>query len=56
VPLADGHSGNTVGCACLLARLYLTSPEDVARMHGALTPLVGCAEYGCVHPTEGVER
>lgn len=50
--LADGHSGNTFGIACLLARLYLVRPEDVAGLHGALAPLVGSREYGCV-PREG---
>lgn len=49
VPIDDGHSGNTFGCACLLARLYVTKPDLVAQAHGALTPLVGCKEYGCDH-------
>lgn len=46
--LDDGHSGNTFGASCALARLYLTQSEDVVRMHGALAPLVGSEEYGCV--------
>ena len=46
--MADGHSGNTFGCACKLAYQYLTTPENVERMHGALAPLVGSEEYGCV--------
>lgn len=48
--LDDGHSGNTFGCACLLAHHYLTHQENVYREHGALVPLVGCIKYGCVHP------
>lgn len=47
--LEDGHSGNTFGCACSLARGYVTDPEFVTKMHGALTPLVGCDDYGCRH-------
>lgn len=46
--LDDDHSGNTFGCACLLAWLYLTDPESVVKIHGALAPLVGSVEYGCV--------
>lgn len=53
--LGDGHSGNTFGCACGLARLYLESPEYVTKAHGALTPLVGCEAYGCAHPVVGSE-
>lgn len=45
----DGHSGNTFGCACALASAYVTDPEFVVKMHGALTPLVGCDEFGCKH-------
>lgn len=47
--ISDGHSGNTFGCACYLATLYIQSPEYVEKMHGALTPLVGCEAYGCSH-------
>lgn len=47
--LGKDHSGNTFGAACLLAKLYLTKPEFVTKAHGALTPLVGCVEYGCEH-------
>lgn len=47
--LSDGHSGNTFGAACMLARLYLEQPELVLKQHGALTPLVGCEAYGCKH-------
>ena len=46
--LDGGHSGNTFGCACQLAYQYLATPENVEKMHGALAPLVGSAEYGCV--------
>lgn len=44
----DGHSGNTFGAACALAALYLSRPDDVVRLHGALAPLVGSEEYGCI--------
>jgi hypothetical protein len=49
VDVDDGHSGNTFGCACGLAKLYIKSPEYVLLAHGALTPLVGCKAYGCEH-------
>jgi hypothetical protein len=45
--LSDGHSGNTFGAACRFAQIYLSEPELIERMHGALCPLVGCKEYGC---------
>lgn len=48
VKLADGHSGNTFGAAVHLAWLYSTNPENVVKLHGALAPLVGSEEYGCV--------
>ena len=47
--LDDGHSGNTFSSACRLAYLYLTSPDNVVKEHGALVPLVGCDSYGCTH-------
>lgn len=50
--LSDGHSGNTYGCAMYLARVYIEGPGFVAIQHGALTPLVGCADYGCAHSEE----
>lgn len=50
--LSDGHSGNTFGCACSLAVYYLERPEGVVQSHGALAPLVGSEEYGCV-PKKG---
>lgn len=46
--LGDGHSGNTFGAACYLAQLYIVRPNDVVKVHGALAPLVGSEEYGCV--------
>jgi hypothetical protein len=49
--LDDGHSGNTFGAALCLAHLYLTEPEAVAGVMGALAPLVGSEEYGCVPRT-----
>lgn len=50
--LSSDHSGNTFGCACFLARVYLEAPELLKEQHGALCPLVGCRGYGCV-PVEG---
>lgn len=47
--LTDGHSGNSFGMACRLARWLLTDPELAVKDHGALTPLVGCEAYGCPH-------
>jgi hypothetical protein len=50
VPTLDrGHSGNSFGMACRLARWLLTEPEMAVKDHGALTPLVGCDKYGCPH-------
>jgi hypothetical protein len=49
VPTMSGeHSGNTFGMACLLAHEFLVHPERVKRWYGALAPLVGSQEYGCV--------
>jgi len=42
----EGHSGNTFGCAVVLAYNYLLNPQNVNRIHGALSPLVGSKEYG----------
>lgn len=42
------HSGNTLSCAISLAYWYRTQPDLVVKAHGALCPLVGCKEYGCV--------
>jgi hypothetical protein len=44
--LSDGHSGNTFGCACMLARLQLECPERVYELHGSLSPLVGSKDFG----------
>lgn len=49
VSFFDGHSGNSFGCAVMLAKLWLTNPDAVEFAHGALTPLVGCKDYGCTH-------
>lgn len=47
--LEDGHSGNTFGCAIRLASFYVSEhPENIVKLHGALAPLVGSEEYGCV--------
>lgn len=48
--LSDGHSGNTHGAAVALASWFLGQPENVVKMHGAMSPLVGSAEYGDVPP------
>jgi hypothetical protein len=49
--LDRGHSGNSFGFACLLARYVLAGEDDlIVAQHGALTPLVGCRDYGCPHP------
>lgn len=45
----EGHSGNSFGFACRLAYLWVTDPGLVEFEHGALTPLVGCDNYGCTH-------
>lgn len=45
----EGHSGNSFGFAVRLAYLWVTDPGLVVAEHGALTPLVGCEEYGCPH-------
>jgi len=44
--LDDGHSGNTFGCACVLAQSLLQSREREPAVHGALAPLVGSKAYG----------
>lgn len=47
--LSDQHSGNTFGMAVQLARLVLLEDDDlVIQAHGAMCPLVGCEDYGCV--------
>lgn len=56
--LFDGHSGNSASFACALAYYDLTDQRMVYYEHGALTPLVGCTEYGCPHPydPDGVQE
>jgi len=46
VAFSDGHSGNTFGCALALAYWYVKEKDNVAKMHGALSPLVGSEAYG----------
>lgn len=56
VPKLDGgHSGNTFGMACQLARCLIEQPELLPKMHGAMCALVGCQEYGCfaAHEAKG---
>ena len=51
VPAWSGdHSGNTHGCAIGLARTMVTSTERAAVMPGAMTPLVGSADYSDPSP------
>lgn len=49
----EGHSGNSFSFSVRLAYWYIHNPENVVKEHGALTPLVGCRAYGCIHPEEG---
>jgi len=44
--LSDGHSGNTFGCACMLARIQLEMPDKISEFHGSLSPLVGSKTFG----------
>lgn len=47
--LDEGHSGNTFGCSVRLAYLYVSEhSENIVKLHGALAPLVGSEEYGCI--------
>jgi hypothetical protein len=46
----DRHSGNSFGFVIRLAYHYVTEPENVYEEHGAMVPLVGCLDYGCIHP------
>ena len=50
--LDDGHSGNTFGCSVKLAYWYLKQPENVVKLHGALSPLVGSVAYGDIDKSE----
>jgi hypothetical protein len=45
--LDEGHSGNTFGAACMLAKFYLTQPNLVPKFHAAICPLLGCDTCGC---------
>jgi len=40
--ISDEHSGNTFGCACMLAELWFKDKTLLPKMHGALCPLAGC--------------
>jgi len=44
--LSHDHSVNTFGCACQLAYHYLFNPDNLVKIHGALSNLVGSEEYG----------
>ena len=44
--LSDDHSGNTFDCSKVLALDIITTNHQPR--HGALCPLVGCVDYGCV--------
>lgn len=46
--MSRDHSGNTHGTAVALAFWFLKQPTNVELMHGALAPLVGSEEYGCI--------
>lgn len=48
--VSDAHSGNSWAVACMLAYYSLTDPWMVVAAHGAMTPIVGCVDYGCPHP------
>lgn len=48
----DKHSGNTFSAAVTLALVAARDLELVPKMHGALCPLVGCANYGCYSTTK----
>ena len=46
VDIDKGHSGNTFGCACVLACAYLDAPNRIIDTHGSLSPLVGSKAFG----------
>jgi hypothetical protein len=48
VNLDEGHSGNTFGACITLAYLFLTEPENVCKVYGSMSNLVGSVEYGDV--------
>lgn len=56
IPYDDGHSGNTFGAACMLARLYLEDASLVPKMHGAMSPVVGSEEHGDLSAEEQERR
>lgn len=41
----QGHSGNTHQCAVMLAVQYLTGPESIPLLPGAMSPIIGSADY-----------
>ena len=46
--LSDDHSGNTFDAARVLAyQLDMGRRDAIVNGHGAMTPLVGCEDYGC---------
>jgi hypothetical protein len=45
--LSDAHSNNSFGAAVHLAELYVMQPQELAKTHAAICPLVGCGEAGC---------
>jgi hypothetical protein len=45
--LSEDHSGNTFGAATTLAHCFVTTPQSVFQVHGAMCPAVGCRNYGC---------
>jgi len=56
VPTLDnGHSGNTFGCACQLAGIYLEAPEYISKVHGSLSALVGSEAFGDIENTEATQ-
>jgi len=46
--LDKGHSGNSFFMATNLAWIYSRDKNGVVKLYGALAPLVGSEEYGCV--------
>lgn len=50
--LSDDHSGNTFGMATHLAYWYLQEIENVVKMHGSLSTLVGSEAYGDIDVNE----
>lgn len=50
--ISKDHSGNTFGCSVNLAYWYLQEEPIVAKLHGALSPLVGSEAYGDHSPEE----